>query len=176
MLLIYKDGDACGGDNSQHRTTLFSFLCDKSAAEDQPPQLLAALNDCSYVFEWRTPYACATTIVRDGQTSWFRILVYLLLIGGSAYVLGGVLFKRLVLNKQGFEQIPHIDFWRQIVDYVKDMGIIVLARFFNRPSTNRVYRHVQPDHEDDDNGRVFLEDDEDDVDEYNDMPHPNDRV
>lgn len=47
---------------------------------------------------------------------------------GSVYLLGGILYKRIVHQASGMDQLPHADVWYGVWDRVKDMGLILFAR------------------------------------------------
>eukprot|EP00045_Choanoeca_perplexa_P017738 m.264172 g.264172 ORF g.264172 m.264172 type:complete len:2358 (+) comp17619_c0_seq2:153-7226(+) len=72
LQLFYTDGDVCykGTDNEKPRTVLISFLCDPLASDETSvPVYVDETNDCTYVFQWSTPAACAPKpidcVVRD---------------------------------------------------------------------------------------------------------------
>jgi cation-dependent mannose-6-phosphate receptor len=81
------------------------------------------MDSCAYWFDWRTPIACPVGSVATstsgglGFFSWITIL-------GSIYLLGGILYKRFVLNKSGIDQIPHLYFWHYIYDWIKASRMI----------------------------------------------------
>eukprot|EP00043_Microstomoeca_roanoka_P017824 m.187190 g.187190 ORF g.187190 m.187190 type:complete len:2655 (-) comp16710_c0_seq1:257-8221(-) len=55
--LEYVDGQLCH-DRKFKRSTFIEFVCDQSAG-DGKPEFLDELEDCSYVFRWRTKHACS---------------------------------------------------------------------------------------------------------------------
>ena len=72
LQLFYTDGDVCykGTANEKPRTVLISFLCDALASDEtSQPVFVDETNDCTYVFQWNTPAACAPKpvdcVVRD---------------------------------------------------------------------------------------------------------------
>ncbi|XP_077611202.1 cation-independent mannose-6-phosphate receptor [Crocuta crocuta] len=54
LKMNYTGGDTC--HKVYQRSTTIFFYCDRST---QRPVFLRETSDCSYVFEWRTQYACA---------------------------------------------------------------------------------------------------------------------
>ncbi|XP_047625757.1 cation-independent mannose-6-phosphate receptor [Phacochoerus africanus] len=53
LKMNYTGGDTC--HKVYQRSTTIFFYCDRST---QPPVFLQETSDCSYLFEWRTQYAC----------------------------------------------------------------------------------------------------------------------
>jgi len=54
LKMNYTGGDTC--HKVYQRSTTIFFYCDRST---QRPVFLRETSDCSYLFEWRTQYACA---------------------------------------------------------------------------------------------------------------------
>ncbi|CAG8847553.1 14771_t:CDS:2, partial [Racocetra persica] len=40
----------------------------------------------------------------------------------------GVVYNRVIYNASGIRQIPHWEFWRDTLDFIKDMFLIILAQ------------------------------------------------
>ncbi|XP_013417456.1 cation-independent mannose-6-phosphate receptor [Lingula anatina] len=78
MSLKYTGGD--GGCRGNHtRSTLIRFQCDHSTSGvTKGPMFIERTDDCMYVFEWRTSYACALfkvveCIYRDAQNNQYDL-------------------------------------------------------------------------------------------------------
>ncbi|KAI8051962.1 hypothetical protein BDF22DRAFT_776796 [Syncephalis plumigaleata] len=76
---------------------------------------------------------------KSGGSSFFSILSILV----SIYLLIGILYKRFMLNARGFEQVPNIDTWRNIIDWCKDMFYIILAKIYPSYGRNRNYSSLR---------------------------------
>ncbi|RKP10186.1 mannose-6-phosphate receptor binding domain-containing protein [Thamnocephalis sphaerospora] len=146
LLLQYENGDECA-QSTERRKTLISFVCDTAVSGQGAPTLVAAMDSCSYWFEWRTPAACVagTAPIADGgssSSSGGSTFFTILMVFGSIYLLGGILYKRFVLNASGFEQIPHIDFWRNAIDWIKDMASILIHKVTGSRAPPRTYYSI----------------------------------
>jgi cation-dependent mannose-6-phosphate receptor len=79
--------------------------------------------DCVYVFDIRTSRACATVPPPQASSSVSPLGVFVI-IGGVAlvvYFLAGCIYRRRVLHKVGWAQVPHIDSLSGIFSFIKVM-------------------------------------------------------
>ncbi|KAI9593255.1 mannose-6-phosphate receptor binding domain-containing protein [Syncephalis fuscata] len=157
IVLVYENGDECG-ESTSHRTTVISFYCDENASKEAKPKFSASIHSCVYIFNWYTPFACASSTPpsrqksSSGGSSFFSILSILVFI----YLLVGILYKRFVLSARGFEQIPHIDFWRNVVEWCKDIFYVVMAKIRPSRSQNRNYSSLSSDYRRGSGGGIVL--------------------
>ncbi|KAJ2500780.1 Cation-independent mannose-6-phosphate receptor CI-MPR [Coemansia sp. RSA 1972] len=129
LILEYTGDDTCTEAPQHNQSALVSLICDHNA--EGGPEFVAEWAHCAFMFEWRTPAACGTRLLADGQTadsgienadqsdgvSRSSVAFVVLFVVGSIYILGGFLYNR-VLNTssrlRGFEQLPNYRFWRGI--------------------------------------------------------------
>lgn len=79
--------------------------------------------DCVYIFDIRTSRACATVTLPQASSSVSPFGVFII-IGGVAlvvYFLAGCIYRRRVLHKVGWAQVPHIDSLSGIFSFIKVM-------------------------------------------------------
>ncbi|GAA6031750.1 hypothetical protein JCM8097_001969 [Rhodosporidiobolus ruineniae] len=98
LSLTYKNGAACPNSNAR-RSSLIYLQCDNSWSSDNKVTLIDSVDDCTYFFTIKTPYACA---VSGG----FFSAVWGLLVFGFwlTVVVGGAYFvyQRFFGNRGGY--------------------------------------------------------------------------
>lgn len=57
LTMVYSGGEPCG-PGGKPRTTIIEFVCDTTAIGTQGPVFDNENDTCTYVFKWRTTYAC----------------------------------------------------------------------------------------------------------------------
>ncbi|RHZ70476.1 hypothetical protein Glove_271g53 [Diversispora epigaea] len=129
-------------------TSVITFQCDQTVEGLGEPRLIYNYIDCAFIFEWRTPVACPTSIGGGAMSSWgvfFTIFAIALIV----YFVGGVAYNRMVHHASGFYQIPNWEFWCNLWDFTKDMVCIIIAQIPmfkpKRPRGN--YRNLPRDEE-----------------------------
>ncbi|CDK25847.1 unnamed protein product [Kuraishia capsulata CBS 1993] len=108
LVMEYTDGSFCkslpGGEKIR-RSTLLSFTCDREIMAKAQISFVGALHDCDYFFDVRTIHACATAAKKDDLAIiWIFLLIFLAALG--VYCSGGMIYKRIVLNRRGWKQLP----------------------------------------------------------------------
>ncbi|KAJ2493439.1 Cation-independent mannose-6-phosphate receptor CI-MPR [Coemansia sp. RSA 2050] len=132
LLVEYTDGDACPGVVGLNRSALISFVCEAHVDGGYgQPEFIAEWNQCAFMFEWRTPLACAPSrrisvegsggpsgSASDGNgASQGSVAFVVIFVVGSVYILGGFLYNRvfnLSSGLRGIEQLPNYRFWHGI--------------------------------------------------------------
>ncbi|KAJ1849831.1 Cation-independent mannose-6-phosphate receptor CI-MPR [Coemansia sp. RSA 486] len=141
LLLEYSDGDACPGNPQLNQSALISFICDQHMDKNDMgmPAFVSEWHQCAFMFEWRTPVACPQYYNGDDHVadrddnddgsdspSHGSVAFVVVFVVGSIYILGGVLYNR-VLNStsglRGLEQLPNYRFWRAIVVFFRDAAL-----------------------------------------------------
>ncbi|GJN87468.1 hypothetical protein Rhopal_000417-T1 [Rhodotorula paludigena] len=97
LSLTYKNGASCPNSNAK-RSSLIYLQCDKSWTSSNEVTLIDSLDDCTYFFTIKTPYACATS--GGFFSAIWGALVFLFWL---AVVIGGAffLYTRFFGNKGG---------------------------------------------------------------------------
>ncbi|SCV67685.1 BQ2448_5296 [Microbotryum intermedium] len=121
LTLTYPGGSSCPNSNAK-RTSVIYLQCDSSWSK-QEPELISVVEDCFYVFSFKTPHACPTSFATGIFSS---IIVFSLFIVTACFVSFGsaVTYNRYVLHQRGSSSIPSIEKVRDVVDAVKDFGIM----------------------------------------------------
>ncbi|CAG8531635.1 9850_t:CDS:2 [Diversispora eburnea] len=119
-------GGKCGTDSIKYTSVIY-FKCDQTVEGQGEPRLIYNYEDCAFVFEWKTPVACPTSVNGGAMSSWgvfFTIFAIALIV----YFLGGIAYNRMVHRASGFYQIPNWEFWCNLWDFTKDMVLIIIAQ------------------------------------------------
>ncbi|ORY83866.1 mannose-6-phosphate receptor binding domain-containing protein, partial [Protomyces lactucae-debilis] len=120
LILEYTGGSACPGDTSYKRSTLIVFTCDAAMVGTASVSYLGEVNDCGFVFEYRTFRACATT--PDVSSALSPGVVFAIILGVAllVYMVGGCMYNRTVLHQAGWRQVPHADLWQSMGVWMQD--------------------------------------------------------
>jgi cation-dependent mannose-6-phosphate receptor len=118
----------------RRKNTIISMLCDQ---DPLAPQLqlsfIGSPDECTYIFEGRSPAACASQAKKPeavGPASVFGIVA---LIAVLVYLVGGCVYSRVVLQQRGWRQLPNYDLWAGLFNFfnVSVFYACVLAPLFN---------------------------------------------
>ncbi|GAA5855400.1 hypothetical protein JCM8547_007811 [Rhodosporidiobolus lusitaniae] len=96
LSLTYKNGHACPNSNAR-RSSLIYLQCDNSWTSDNKVTLIDSVDDCTYFFTMKTPYACPTS----GGGFFSAIWGLMVFAFWTAVVVGGAFFvyQRFFGNK-----------------------------------------------------------------------------
>jgi cation-dependent mannose-6-phosphate receptor len=104
LTLTYHNGSYCP-NGIDRKSTILSFTCDREILQKAQVSFVGVLHDCDYFFDVRTVDACPTAHKDEGLgVIW--IFVFILLAALFVYTSGGFLYKRIVLNRRGWRQLP----------------------------------------------------------------------
>jgi cation-dependent mannose-6-phosphate receptor len=102
----------------RRKNTIISMLCDQ---DPLAPQLqlsfIGSPDECTYIFEGRSPAACASQAKKPeavGPASVFGIVA---LIAVLVYLVGGCVYSRVVLQQRGWRQLPNYDLWAGLFNF-----------------------------------------------------------
>eukprot|EP00124_Ichthyophonus_hoferi_P000799 Ihof_evm5s33 gene=Ihof_evmTU5s33 len=111
LQMEYTGGDLCPITNEKMSSLIF-LICKPDKPIDNPPSLIRD-DGCTYYFEWLTPAACP--IEKSYKTmSITNLFIIIMIPAVLLYLVGGFLYRRLVLRKRGRDQIPQADFWMDL--------------------------------------------------------------
>eukprot|EP00123_Amoebidium_parasiticum_P012172 comp21169_c0_seq1/m.28693 comp21169_c0_seq1/g.28693 ORF comp21169_c0_seq1/g.28693 comp21169_c0_seq1/m.28693 type:complete len:287 (-) comp21169_c0_seq1:202-1062(-) len=116
LRLTYKEGGHCHRADTD-RNTIISLVCKKSMPSDNPPSLINEDN-CTYSFEWLTPYACPVTEASNSGMGFFGTFFLLLFLSIVGYVFGGTAYRFFVLKKSWPDAFPNFDLWSNLCESV----------------------------------------------------------
>lgn len=104
LTLTYTNGSYCP-NGIDRKSTILSFQCDREILAKAQVSFVGVLHDCDYFFEVRTVHACATAHKSDDlAVIWIFLFIFLAAL--FVYCSGGFLYKRIVLNRRGWRQLP----------------------------------------------------------------------
>lgn len=116
-----KDREKAPSKTPTHRkSTIISFLCDR---DPLAPRLSlnfvgADPEECTYFFEARSQHACAIIDRTTQSLSPGGVFGIIVLIAVIVYVVGGVVYSRVVLQQRGWRQCPNYGLWAGMFSFV----------------------------------------------------------
>ncbi|KAL9086339.1 MAG: hypothetical protein Q9159_004239 [Coniocarpon cinnabarinum] len=125
-----RKGKNNGRDTERRKSTIISLLCEREPKDGDPPvtvSFVGSIDDCTYFFEARSKSACATTKVNTqplGPGSVFGIIAIITVL---VYLVGGIMYQRIVQHQRGWRQLPNYALWSSIFGFMSDMTIIVFS-------------------------------------------------
>ncbi|KAJ2741732.1 Cation-independent mannose-6-phosphate receptor CI-MPR, partial [Coemansia sp. BCRC 34490] len=153
VIMEYTGGDLCKNVPQKRQSAQIVFACDHSIA-DSPgkPEFIAEWEHCAFMFLWRTPVACriglnnnssssSSSSISEGEgafagsndtddnmqsTSRGAVIFVAVFVFGSIYMLGGILYNRVMNMSSGLrgaEQLPNYRFWRAIYLFCKQIVV-----------------------------------------------------
>lgn len=115
VQISYSNGEIC--EEGVHREVRMQFYCDHMSRLGSIADYYVTQEEpCVYVITFPTPYGCPKA--QSLSKGWVFVICYVLVV--AAYVVGGVAWNVHKGATLGVEALPHLDFWRQVPDLVKD--------------------------------------------------------
>lgn len=99
LTLKYTNGSLCP-NAVDRRSTLLNFVCDKELTTKAKISYLGSLNDCSYIFEVRSIYACPTSN-KTNDVNVLGIFIGIFLVFLGVEILRRMIYRRLRLRRPG---------------------------------------------------------------------------
>lgn len=99
LTLTYSNGSYCdairyANGERVRRKTILSFTCDREMLTKAHVSYVTAVDDCTYLFEVRSHYACPTAAKADNLAAlWIFVLIFLAAL--LVYFSGGFLYRNL---------------------------------------------------------------------------------
>ena len=107
--------------NRRRKNTQLIFTCDTSPLVATKPSFsfLGTPDECTYIFEVRSRYACggATGSDEKGTLGPGAVFGVILSIALLVYFIGGVVYQRSVMHQRGWKQIPNYSMWAGIFSF-----------------------------------------------------------
>jgi len=122
-----KDDDKKTSDGGRRKTTVISLLCEKDPLAKTSVSFVAAVDDCVYIFEGRSPYACGGVEAETQALSPGGVFGVIVLIAVAVYLAGGIIYQRHVMHQRGWRQLPNYALWAGMAGFVRDMFIILTS-------------------------------------------------
>jgi cation-dependent mannose-6-phosphate receptor len=100
--------------NARRRTTIISLLCDSEPLAKTSVSFVAAVDQCTYFFEGRSPYACGGVHTAQQALSPGGVFGVIATIAILVYLVGGCVYQRTVMHQRGWRQLPNYAMWAGI--------------------------------------------------------------
>lgn len=107
----------------RRKNTFISFVCDTSPSLLTHPRVsfLGTPDECTYMFEVRSRWACAgstATTNQKGTVGPAGVFVLIAVISLAAYLVGGIVYQRNVMHQRGWKQLPNHSLWSGIWSFI----------------------------------------------------------
>ena len=106
-----KDGD-------RRKTAIISLLCESDPLAKTAFSFVAAVDDCVYFFEGRSPFACGGVHVEEQALGPGGVFGVIMLIAVLVYLVGGCVYQRTVMHQRGWRQLPNYAMWAGIARFL----------------------------------------------------------
>jgi hypothetical protein len=100
---------------------VLSFVNFVEATPSQPPPP-------SYKY---TLSLTSSVLCGGGGVSGGTIFVIILFTGAILYVIGGVVYNKFQLQKDGIELLPNVEFWREVPGYIQDGAMFTKSKIMS---------------------------------------------
>ena len=100
--------------DSRRKTTVISLLCDSDPLAKTSISFVAAVDDCSYFFEGRSPFACGGVHQETQALGPGGVFGVIAMIAVLVYLVGGCVYQRTVMHQRGWRQLPNYAMWSGI--------------------------------------------------------------
>lgn len=101
-------------DSERRKATVISLLCDSDPLAKTSISFVAAVDDCAYFFEGRSPFACGGVHSEAQALSPGGVFGVMVLIMVLVYLVGGCVYQRTVMHQRGWRQLPNYAMWAGI--------------------------------------------------------------
>ncbi|KAF2688781.1 mannose 6-phosphate receptor domain-containing protein [Lentithecium fluviatile CBS 122367] len=145
--------------SERRKTAVISLLCESDPLAKTSVSFVAAVDDCVYFFEGRSPHACGGVHVQTQALGPGGVFGVIVLIAIMVYLVGGCVYQRTVMHQRGWRQLPNYQMWAGIARFIVDMFIILTSSCARFLPSRRGYSRVSLGH--DRGGRNRRNDDED---------------
>ncbi|KAH7392793.1 mannose-6-phosphate receptor binding domain-containing protein [Pyrenochaeta sp. MPI-SDFR-AT-0127] len=128
--------------HSRRKTTVISLLCDSDALAKTSISFVAAVDDCTYIFEGRSPFACGGVHQENQALGPGGVFGVIAMIAVLVYFVGGCVYQRTVMHQRGWRQLPNYSMWAGIWQFFSDMFIILTSSCARFLPSRRGYSRV----------------------------------
>ncbi|KAF2016408.1 mannose 6-phosphate receptor domain-containing protein [Aaosphaeria arxii CBS 175.79] len=139
--------------DGRRKSTVISLLCEKDPLAKTAISFVAAVDDCVYFFEGRSPYACGGVHVEEQALGPSGVFGVIALIAVLVYFVGGCVYQRTVMHQRGWRQLPNYHMWAGIWGFLRDMMIILTSSCARCLPSRRGYSRVSLNHDNSRRGR-----------------------
>jgi cation-dependent mannose-6-phosphate receptor len=104
--------------SARRKTTVMSLLCDSDPLAKTSISFVAAVDECTYFFEGRSPYACGGVHQAKQALGPGGVFSVIIIIAILVYFVGGCVYQRTVMHQRGWRQLPNYAMWAGIYRFV----------------------------------------------------------
>ncbi|KAE8844039.1 hypothetical protein PTNB73_08384 [Pyrenophora teres f. teres] len=126
----------------RRKTTVISLLCDNDPLAKTSVSFVAAVDDCTYFFEGRSPFACGGVHQETQALGPGGVFGVIAMIAVLVYFAGGCVYQRTVMHQRGWRQLPNYAMWAGIWRFFSDMFIILTSSCARFMPSRRGYSRV----------------------------------
>ncbi|KAL5121483.1 Cation-independent mannose-6-phosphate receptor CI-MPR [Pleosporales sp. CAS-2024a] len=113
--------------HERRKTTVISLLCDSDPLAKTSISFVAAVDDCTYFFEGRSPYACGGVHQAKQALGPSGVFSVIIIIAILVYFVGGCVYQRTVMHQRGWRQLPNYAMWAGIYRFLLDVVILLTS-------------------------------------------------
>ncbi|KAF2471414.1 mannose 6-phosphate receptor domain-containing protein [Lindgomyces ingoldianus] len=128
--------------DKRRKSTVISLLCESDPLAKTSVSFVAAVEDCVYFFEGRSPYACGKVEAESQALGPGGVFGVIVLIAILVYLVGGCVYQRTVMHQRGWRQLPNYQMWASIGRFIVDMFIILTSSCARFLPSRRGYSRV----------------------------------
>lgn len=103
--------------HERRKTAVISLLCESDPLAKTAISFIAAVDDCVYIFEGRSPHACGGVHAEVQALSPGGVFGVIVLIAVMVYIVGGCVYQRTVMHQRGWRQLPNYQMWAGIMRF-----------------------------------------------------------
>ena len=104
--------------HTRRKSTIISLLCNSDPlAPEMAVSFVGTMDECTYIFEARSPSACGGVEVAQQQLGPSGVFGVIALIAILVYVVGGCVYQRTVMHQRGWKQLPNYSLWSSIFGF-----------------------------------------------------------
>lgn len=129
-------------DSERRKTAIISLLCESDPLAKTAFSFVAAVDDCVYFFEGRSPFACGGVHIEEQALGPGGVFGVIMLIAVLVYFVGGCVYQRTVMHQRGWRQLPNYTMWADIARFIADMFIILTSSCARFLPSRRGYSRV----------------------------------
>lgn len=104
--------------SERRKTAIISLLCESDPLAKTAFSFVAAVDDCVYIFEGRSPHACGGVHVQKQALGPGGVFGVIVLIAILVYLVGGCVYQRTVMHQRGWRQLPNYHMWAGMARFV----------------------------------------------------------
>eukprot|EP00294_Goniomonas_avonlea_P009253 CAMPEP_0114554352 /NCGR_PEP_ID=MMETSP0114-20121206/8168_1 /TAXON_ID=31324 /ORGANISM="Goniomonas sp, Strain m" /LENGTH=224 /DNA_ID=CAMNT_0001739401 /DNA_START=101 /DNA_END=775 /DNA_ORIENTATION=- len=116
-----SQGEKCQHEKStENYLTTIEYHCQPGMGIGRPTSMFSS-DPCKINIQWASQYACPVSydvvVKKESGWGWHFVIIYFSVV--ILYFGGGAVYRKRTYQVEGFELLPHAEFWREFPDLVK---------------------------------------------------------